>query len=87
MAARNQNRSVVFFDDDPVTYSIQNTSSHLVMAWIQDSITEAELLMFLHQLRTLWEEGVPSVDFIRDVYNDTIMLETSIWFYQYGVSL
>jgi hypothetical protein len=32
----------------------------------------------------IYERGIPSVPFMKDIFDDT-MLETSLWFLEYGV--
>jgi hypothetical protein len=76
--------SFIKFAGDPHTYNFKDTTAAVVTYWIRDSITEDEMLWLLHQFRKMYDSGMPSVLFMKDIFSDT-MLETSLWFFEYGV--
>jgi hypothetical protein len=76
--------AIIKFAGDPQTYNFEDTTAVVVTCWIRDTITRDEMLSFLHQFKTMYERGMPSVLFMKDIFSDT-MLETSLWFFEYGV--
>ena len=66
------------FDGDPETYNVMHTIGAVVTFWITNQITEDEMLVLLHQFRTMYETGQPSVPFMKDI------LRTSCWRHQSG---
>jgi len=72
------------FAGDPETYDVIWTIGAVFQFWASDQITEAEMLVYLHQLKSIYEGGLPSVLLMKDVFEDT-MMDTSLWFLEYGV--
>ena len=72
------------FPGDPKTYDARETMSRVVARWFDDRMSEAEMMVYLRQFKEIAESGFPSVPFMKDLYED-IMLETSVWFEEYGV--
>jgi hypothetical protein len=72
------------FAGDPKTYHVNNTISAVVTYWMSDRITEEAMLVYLHQFKKIYDSGVSSVPFMKDLDVDT-MLETSLWFLKYGL--
>jgi hypothetical protein len=76
--------AILKFAGDPKTYDVNNTIASVVTDWMRANITEDEMLVFLHQFKTIHESGIPSVLFMKDIFSGT-MFETSLWFLEYGV--
>jgi hypothetical protein len=79
------NRILLRFAGDPETYDVIWTIGAVFQFWVGDRITEAKMLVYLYQLKSIIENGLSSVLFMNDVYYDDIVMDTSIWFMEYGV--
>ena len=76
---------ILNFAGDLKTYDTRETMSRVIARWFDDRITEAQIMVYLRQFKEIHESGIPSVPFMKDLYDD-IMLETPLWFEEYGVS-
>ena len=72
------------FAGDPGTYDVILTVGAVFQFWVGGQITQAQMLVYLHQLKAIAESGLPSVMFMKDVFEDIVM-DTSLWFLEYGV--
>jgi hypothetical protein len=72
------------FANDPETYDVILTVGAVFQFWVGNRINDAQMFVYLYQLKSIMENGLPSILFMKDVYEDLVM-DTSLWFMEYGV--